>query len=132
VAKLAASFPLACIVTEASRQFGHGGGHAALSSSARVAAEKKRQEWLTGRQRKTERSPHRREKLARGNGFGDRRLSELGTVAARHRVECGVCWGRLPIVWINRRLLLGSTLGFFWDRPSALAGIDRKLQDELC
>jgi hypothetical protein len=40
-AKLAASFPLACIVTEASRQFGHGGGHAALSSSARVAAEKK-------------------------------------------------------------------------------------------
>jgi hypothetical protein len=26
-----------------------------------------------------------------------------------------------------RRLLLGSTVGFYWDRPSALAGIDRRL-----
>jgi hypothetical protein len=23
--------------------------------------------------------------------------------------------------------LLGSTVGFYWDRPSALAGIDRRL-----
>jgi hypothetical protein len=30
-------------------------------------------------------------------------------------------------VGINRRLLLGSTVGFCWDRPSALAGIDRRL-----
>jgi hypothetical protein len=48
-------------------------------------------------------------------------------------------------VGINRRLLLGSTVGFCWDRLSALsvgscwdrpsaslAGIDRKLQGELC
>jgi hypothetical protein len=30
-------------------------------------------------------------------------------------------------VGINRRLLLGSTVGFCWDQPSALAGIDRRL-----
>jgi hypothetical protein len=35
-------------------------------------------------------------------------------------------------VGINRWLLLGSTVGFCWDRPSAFAGIDRKLQGELC
>jgi hypothetical protein len=33
---------------------------------------------------------------------------------------------------IDRRLLLGSTIGSCWDRPSAFAGIDRKLQGELC
>jgi hypothetical protein len=33
---------------------------------------------------------------------------------------------------IDRRLLLGSTVGSCWDRPSAFAGIDRKLQGELC
>jgi hypothetical protein len=31
-----------------------------------------------------------------------------------------------------RRLLLGSTVGSCWDRPSTFAGIDRKLQGELC
>jgi hypothetical protein len=30
-------------------------------------------------------------------------------------------------VGINRRLLLGSIVGFCWDRPSALVGIDRRL-----
>jgi hypothetical protein len=30
-------------------------------------------------------------------------------------------------VGINRRLLLGSTVGFCWNRPSALARIDRRL-----
>jgi hypothetical protein len=30
-------------------------------------------------------------------------------------------------VGINRRFLLGSTVGFCWDRSSALAGIDRRL-----
>jgi hypothetical protein len=29
-------------------------------------------------------------------------------------------------VGINRWLLLGSTVGFCWDRPSALARIDRR------
>jgi hypothetical protein len=55
-------------------------------------------------------------------------------LAARNAVAVG----------INRRLLLGSTVGFCWDRPSAFAvgscwdrssafvGIDRKLQGELC
>jgi hypothetical protein len=50
----------------------------------------------------------------------------------------------LWVVGINRRLLLGSIVGFCWDRPSALtvgscwdrpsalAGINRKLQGELC
>jgi hypothetical protein len=33
----------------------------------------------------------------------------------------------IPNVGINRRLLLGSTVGFYWDRPLALAGIDRRL-----
>jgi hypothetical protein len=33
---------------------------------------------------------------------------------------------------IDRRLLLGSTVGSCWDRPPAFAGIDRKLQGELC
>jgi hypothetical protein len=31
------------------------------------------------------------------------------------------------VVGIDRRLLLGSTVGSCWDRPSALAGIDRRL-----
>jgi hypothetical protein len=35
-------------------------------------------------------------------------------------------------VGINRRLLLGSTVSFCWDQPSAFAGIERKLQGELC
>jgi hypothetical protein len=51
---------------------------------------------------------------------------------------------RGKVIAINRQLLLGSTVGFccdwpsalavgsYWDRPSAFAGIDRKLQDELC
>jgi hypothetical protein len=38
----------------------------------------------------------------------------------------------IPNVGINRRLLLGLTVGFCWDRPSAFGGIDRKLQGELC
>jgi hypothetical protein len=33
---------------------------------------------------------------------------------------------------IDRRLLLGSTVGSYRDRSSAFAGIDRKLQGELC
>jgi hypothetical protein len=33
---------------------------------------------------------------------------------------------------IDHRLLLGSTVGSCWDRLSAFAGIDRKLQGELC
>jgi hypothetical protein len=35
-------------------------------------------------------------------------------------------------VGIDRRFLLGSTVGSCWDRPSGFAGIDRKLQGELC
>jgi hypothetical protein len=31
------------------------------------------------------------------------------------------------LVGIDRRLLLGSTVGSCWDRPSALGGIDRRL-----
>jgi hypothetical protein len=37
------------------------------------------------------------------------------------------CVFRVQYVGINRRLLLGSTIGVCWDRPSALAGIDRRL-----
>jgi U3 small nucleolar RNA-associated protein 20 len=33
----------------------------------------------------------------------------------------------MMLVGIDRRLLLGSTVGSYWDRPSALAGIDRRL-----
>jgi hypothetical protein len=36
-------------------------------------------------------------------------------------------FGNLLHVGINRRLLLGLTVGFCWDRSSALAGIDRRL-----
>jgi hypothetical protein len=64
--------------------------------------------------------------------------------ACVHRSECSYVYEYLYFVGINRRLLLGSTVGFCWDRPSALAvgscwdrpsafaGIDRKLQGELC
>jgi hypothetical protein len=59
------------------------------------------------------------------------------------RVTKGILDGTRPVkrlklltggdgVGINRRFLLGSTVGFCWDRPSAFAGIDRKLQGELC
>jgi hypothetical protein len=45
----------------------------------------------------------------------------------------GDCWDQpSALVGIDRRLLLGSTVGSCWDRPSAFAGIDRKLQGELC
>jgi hypothetical protein len=38
----------------------------------------------------------------------------------------------LLFVGIDRRFLLGSTVGSCWDRPSVFAGIDCKLQGELC
>jgi hypothetical protein len=33
----------------------------------------------------------------------------------------------MKTVGIDRRLLLGSTIGSCWDQPSALGGIDRRL-----
>jgi hypothetical protein len=58
-------------------------------------------------QRKADREIHAKERVA-GTAV-DARIMSGSTV--------GSC----------RRLLLGSTIGFCWDRPSALAGIDRKL-----
>jgi hypothetical protein len=52
-------------------------------------------------------------------------------------VKIVICWKRnvrinrrlLPsaLAGIDRRLLLGSTVGSCWDRPSAFAGIDSRL-----
>jgi hypothetical protein len=42
-------------------------------------------------------------------------------------VDPRLCDDEADDVGIDRRLLLGSTVGSCWDRPSALAGIDRQL-----
>jgi hypothetical protein len=74
-----------------------------------------------------------------GRGPGSKALVVQGVGCVEGRWCGGI--GR---VGINRWLLLGSTVGSCWDRPSAfaeidrqllpsaLAGIDRNLQGELC
>jgi hypothetical protein len=118
-----------------------------LGSSA--AEKKTSQERLTGRQRETERSPHRREE-ARSRKW----LPRLAVVGARDnsspascRMQClsgevadmedrdesvarccpegGSRWHcscfvrSSALAGIDRRLLLGSTVGSCWDRPQA-------------
>jgi hypothetical protein len=51
---------------------------------------------------------------------------DAGAVGINRRLLSSVLAG------INWWLLLGSTVGSCWDRPSIFAGIDRKLQGELC
>jgi hypothetical protein len=72
------------------------------------------------------------------SGRGRARRAELQTAASnsevvvrrRRRRRCPgleLVSNNLVIVRIDRRLLLGSTVGSCWDRPSALARIDRRL-----
>jgi hypothetical protein len=81
------------------------------------------------------RSPPRRGRRAGGDS-DSRRPSPLPRAELCDMIpECNQAL--IPNEGINRlgscrRLLLGSTIGFCWDRPLAFAGIDRKLQGELC
>jgi hypothetical protein len=76
------------------------------------------------------RSPPRRGRRAGGDSDSRRPSPSPRAELCDMILECNQAL--IPNVGINRWLLLGSTVDFCWDRPSALAGIDRKLQGELC